>query len=198
MTTIPDGSPVWARQTEFGHYGGSVDKKNFLDRGPIDQLTDVGASQFARMTADLVAAARTAPLALCTLGCDDHTPGAPLFGAKLNPSDWDHPIVTGAACHTFVGSRLESFRGDAAPTRYPSASRNGTGDVTVTFPTTWIDPFGIEAEISICHAFATLLTDTDARAVAVPELVNSHTVRVRCFDGLNAPLANASFSLLVI
>lgn len=195
MTITPAGNPAWARTAEIGDFGGSNEKRNYLDRGPIDVLTDISAEQFARLTADLEAAARTVPLLVASIGCDDHTPGPPLFGARLNPLDLSEQIATGCAVASMVGNRLAPYVGDAAPTGCPGGSSNGVGDVTVTLPTTWADPFGVEYPVKICHAFAHLINSGDARAVAVPEIVSDTVVRVRCFNGSNAPLANAIFCL---
>src|ERR1041384_16547 len=102
---IPEGSPLWGRTVDFAHYGGNVEKSNYLSRGAIDALTDVDATQFARMTADLASIARTAPFAVITLVCNDTAPSAPTI----------------EFAHLATGVRLTSYLGSAAPVGFPSA-----------------------------------------------------------------------------
>lgn len=197
MPTRPEGAPGWTHTADISKYGGHPEKQNYAGRQGIDPLTDVNASQFARLTADLVAATLTAPLAIATIGCDDYTPGPPLFGARRKPSDPTKTEPYGGACQAAWGVRAAPYNGDGAPSHYPSASRNGTGDVTITFPATPRDGYGVAADIEIVQAFAQLYGGSDPKATAVAEILSANSVRVRCFDGLGAPLANACFSLVV-
>jgi hypothetical protein len=77
MTTTPAGNPAWARTGTFADYGGDPNKANFLRRSGLDALTDVNAEQFARLTADLEAAARTVPLLVAFIGLRRYQPGCP-------------------------------------------------------------------------------------------------------------------------
>src|SRR3954466_15196429 len=107
MPIVPSGAPPWARSVVVADYGGNVSKRNYLDRGPIDALTDVGAEQFARMTNDLAAAVRTIPFAVLSLHL------------------WLTRAPTIDFVHMQTGVRLTSYEGDDPPTGYPSAVRNG-------------------------------------------------------------------------
>lgn len=179
MAIVPTGSPLWARTVDIAHYGGNVEKSNYLSRGAIDALTDVDAEQFARLTADAAAIARVTPFCTLTLTCEDSDPGAPTI----------------TYVHMATGVRLVSYDGGAAPTGFPSASRNGTGDVTVTFASTYSDAYGVSGAFSISHAKACVVHTAVARAVA--QVATSTTVRLRAFDASDAALSNATMTLTV-
>lgn len=151
MVVIPTGSPAWLKANDFSSYGGSLTKKNFASRGAINPKTDVGAEAFSRITADLAAIARTAPFAVILVTCDDGTPGP--------------PTINYAAMMT--GVRSSSYVGNAAPTGFPSAIRNGNGDITFTFASTYADPYGIigafalaQCKAQLCGAIAGMATAT--------------------------------------
>lgn len=180
MPIVPAGSPLWLRTIDIAHYGGNVEKSNYLSRGAIDALTDVDAEQFARLTADAAAIARVAPFCTLTLTCAD-TPSTAA------------PTIT--YVHMATGVRLVSYVGSSAPTGFPSAARNGTGDVTVTFASSYSDAYGVSGAFSVSHAKVGMIHTAVARAVA--QVVTSTTVRLRAFDAADAALANATMTLSV-
>lgn len=179
MAIVPDGVPLWVRTVDFSHYGGNVEKSNYLSRGAIDALTDVDASQFARLTADQAAITRTTPFGIITLLCNDTSPAAPTF----------------EYVHLATGVRLTSYAGDAAPTGFPSGARNGTGDVTVTFASSYSDPYGVAGAFSITHAQAGVISTAVARAIA--QVATSTTLRLRAFNAADAALTDARISFMV-
>lgn len=179
MPIVPTGSPLWVRTVDFAHYGGNTEKSNYLSRGAIDALTDVDAEQFARFTADAAAIARVSPFCILTVECNDTSPAAPTF----------------TYVHMATGVRLVSYEGDAPPTGFPSGSRNGTGDITITFAATYNDPYSVAGAFSISHAKCSMIHTAVARAVA--EVATSTTVRIRAFDASDAALADAKMTLSV-
>lgn len=179
MTIVPEGSPLWVRTVDFSHYGGNTEKSNYLSRGAVDALTDVDAAQFARFTADQAAVTRTAPFAVITLLCKDTVPAAPTF----------------EYVHMATGVRLTSYAGDAAPTGFPSGARNGTGDVTVTFASSYNDPYSVAGAFSIAHVKAGMIHTAVARAVA--QVATSTTIRLRAFDAADAALTDARICFMV-
>lgn len=179
MPIVPAGSPLWLRTVDFSHYGGNAEKSNYLSRGAIDALTDVDADQFARLTADAAAIARVAPFCTLTLTCSDTSPAAPSI----------------TYVHMATGVRLVSYVGSSAPTGFPSAARNGNGDVTVTFASTYADAYNVSGAFSVSHAKVSMIHTAVARAVA--QVVTSTTVRLRAFDAADAALSNATMTLSV-
>jgi hypothetical protein len=171
MAIIPTGQPAWTRTASHTNYGGHVNKRNYLSRGKIDALTDVGAEEICRMAADLEAIARTAPFATITFLCNDTFP---LSG--------DAPTIETAMLMT--GVRLTSYAGGAPPTGYPSAARNGDGDVTFTFDASYSDAYGVAGAFAIKHAVGNVHGTTAGEAVF--EILTATTLRVRLFDGASA------------
>lgn len=159
----PTGSPAWLRLASYAHYGGDVNKHNFLSQGSIDPTTDISAEEHARLAADMEAVARTCPFAVITYLNNDSSPAAPTI----------------QSVYMMTGVRSTTYAGDAAPTGFPSAARNGTGDVTFTFDSSYTDPYSVSGAFSISHV-GTGVQSTTA-ATAVPEIATSTTVRVRCF-----------------
>lgn len=127
MAITPTGAPAWTRTVDFRHYGGNASKENYLGRGAIDALTDVAAEEFSRMTADLAAAVRSADFATLDITCNDTSPAA--------------PTINYAALMT--GVRTSSYSGGSPPSGFPSAARNGNGDVTITFAASYTDEYGV-------------------------------------------------------
>ena len=167
MAIIPSGLPAWTRTASHTNYGGDTNKRNYLTRGVIDALTDVGAEAICRMAADLEAIARTAPFATITYLNNDGTPAAPTI----------------ETVHMMTGVRLTSYAGDAAPTGFPSAERNGAGDVTFTFLTSYNDPYAVAGTFAPKHAVGSIHGTTAGDPVFV---ISALTVRVRAFNGASA------------
>jgi hypothetical protein len=171
MAIVPSGQPAWTRTASHTNYGGHVNKRNYMSRGVIDALTDVGAEALCRLAADLEAIARTAPFATLTYLCADTFP---VSGAE--------PTVETA--HMMTGVRLTSYSSLAPPTGYPSAVRNGDGDNTFTFASTYADPYGVVGTFAIKHAIASIHGTSAGEAVV--DILTSTTVRVRLFNGASA------------
>jgi len=108
------------------------------------------APEFMRITADLAAIVRTAPAVRIT-----YTP--------VNPTSTLHDIDTQAGS----GSAFA-----------PTITYNGTGDVTLTFPTYWTDSYGVQWPISLRFAKATAHYSATAPTLAIPATFNRNSVRI--------------------
>ncbi len=179
MTITPTGAPAWTRVASFSNYGGNTLKQNYLTRGAINALTDVAAEEFSRMVSDVAAAARTAPFAVMRVLCNDGSPAAPTI----------------EFCELMTGVRVTSYAGNAAPTGFPSGSRNGNGDVTITFASSYLDEYGVSGAFTPATAAASVNSSSGAGASAV---ISGQTVRVACTGAsTGAALSDARFTLQV-
>ena len=167
-TIVPTGLPAWTRTADFTSYGGNTEKRNHLGGGVIDATTDVGAEDFSRMVADLAAVVRAAPMWVLTYLNMDASPAAPTI----------------QVAHGMTGVRLLSYVGSSAPVGFPSAVRNGVGDVTFTFSGTYLDEYGVSGTFAVANAEASC--NSTGAYIAVAQIVSATTVRVRCFSGGSA------------
>jgi hypothetical protein len=167
MAIVPNGLPAWTRTASHTNYGGHVNKRNYLTRGVIDSLTDVGAEALCRIAADLEAISRVTPFCSITYLCNDGAPAAPTI----------------EVVYMMTGVRSSSYAGDAAPTGFPSAARNGNGDVTFTLLSTYADAYGIDGTFAPKHAVGSVHGTSAAEPVFV---ISGQTVRVRAFNGASA------------
>lgn len=178
MPVVPTGAPAWTRTVSFVHYGGNLNKENYLSRGPIDPTTDLAAEEHARMVADQAAVVRTAAFAVISYTCNDSSPAAPTINVAL--------LMTGV--------NLISYAGNSPPAGFPSAARNSNGDVTFTFASSYVDEYGVTG------AFAPLIATATGRG-STPMMVvcdiTGNTVRVRAFDDTGAAIQNARVTLEV-
>jgi len=179
MPVIPTGVPAWMRANNYASYGGHLNKRNFASRGAINPKTDVGAEAFSRITGDLAAVARTAPFAILQVQCDDVTPAAPtiLYVALM------------------TGVRSVSYLGSSPPTGFPSATRNGNGDFTLTFAASYADPYGVTGATSLTQAKATL--NGIFAGLATATIASATEVRVRAFIAAGTAKANALVTVTV-
>lgn len=178
MTVTPTGLPAWTRTADHTIYGGHLQKANYQSQGVVNPRTDVGAEAIARMSADLAAVVRTAPFGEFTFLNRDASPLAPLV----------------ECAYMMTGVRTASYSGDAAPTGFPSAARNGTGDVTFTFAATYADAYGVVAAFTPTHVtlgmHGTTFLDADW-------VISGSTIRIRCFDAAGAALGDRRITLVV-
>lgn len=178
MSVTPSGLPAWTRTADHTQYGGDTNKTNYMSQGVIDARTDVGAEQLARLAEDTAACVRTASFAVITYTCNDSSPAAPSISeAKL-----------------MTGVNDAGYEGDAAPAGFPSAARNGNGDVTFTFSASYSDAYSVSAALSIVNALATVHGSTAAKATAE---ISGSTVRVRATDSAGSALSDAVVTLEV-
>lgn len=167
MALIPSGLPCWTRTASHTNYGGNTAKHNYLSRGAIDALTDVGAEALCRLAADLEAVSRTAPFAVITYLNNDGSPAVPTI----------------ECVYGMIGVRTTSYAGDAAPAGFPSAARNGAGDVTFTFASSYSDAYAVAGTYAPKHAIGTVHGTTAGEPVVV---ISALTIRVRAFNGASA------------
>lgn len=186
MAIVPTGSPAWVRNADHTTYGGNTAKTNWHSQGVTNAQTDIGAEAFVRMCEDLSAVVRTAPFCVLTLVCDDVTPGPP----------------TVFAINQMTGVTVTSYVGNAPPAGFPSAARNGNGDVTITWATSYTDSYNVSGNVNILHADVGPLSATAALASYQRVDVNSdglfEAVRVRNFNTGGTALSNAQFTLSVV
>jgi hypothetical protein len=168
MAIIPTGLPAWTRTATHTNYGGNVNKRNYLSRGAIDALTDVGAEAICRLAADLEAIARTAPFATITYLNDDGASAPPII----------------ETVYMMTGVRTTSYTGGAAPTGYPSAARNSDGDCTFTFASSYSDAYGVAGTFAIKHAIVSVHGTSVGEGVV--DILTTTTLRVRLFNGASA------------
>lgn len=177
--TTPTGLPAWTRSADFIQYGGDPNKANYQSQGVVNPRTDVGAEGFSRLVADVAAVVRTAEFCSMQVLCNDSVVGPP----------------TVENCRMMTGATAVSYLGSAPPTGFPTVTRNGNGDVTATFLSSYNDDYGVAGGLLVKEPIAALVSG--AGGVAVPDLVSSTVVRVRCFDLSPAAISNARFTLTV-
>jgi hypothetical protein len=115
MTTQPSANPFWLRSSTINDYGGDVDKYDLNNVAPINPLTDVTASQFKSLSNDLVAANKTAALALITL--DTSTDGYQCDIVKAS-TNMDLPLIERTGASTILisyPSLVTDIYGQEAP-----------------------------------------------------------------------------------
>jgi hypothetical protein len=176
----PSGSPAWVRNAGITDYGGATDKANYMSQGVINPRTDVGAAAFMRMAEALKSCATTGAFCVGHVTCNDAVPAAPTINACLiMPS----------------GKAAVAYEGDAAPTGFPSFARNGTGDVTGTWASSYTDAYGVAGAFAPAMAFGGA---DSASNLNVPALVSGQTVQFSMFTAdTGAAIADSSFSFIV-
>lgn len=167
MAITPAGAPVWLRTNDHTTYGGHTDKRNFQGQGAVDPTSDVTAEQFCRLAEDIAGLGRVGAFATVVFQCDDD-------GSPSNPTLVRYDGMAGAA---------------------PSLVRNGNGDVTVTWATSYTDAYGVSGAISITMAEASVITTSGV--VANCELVSAAVVRVRAKTLADAAAVSPKVQLTV-
>lgn len=177
MTTTPTGNPAWTRGSAYTTYGGDPNKANYQSQGVVNPRTDVGAEGFSRLASDIAAVQRVAEF--CTMQVlirDSGTVGA-----------------TVENCRLMTGVTATSYDGTAPPTGFPVVTRNGTGDVSVTFSSSYADEYAVSGAFIAKEPIAGLIGATSG--IATPELVSATVVRVRCVSLAAAAISGARFTL---
>lgn len=177
--TTPTGNPAWVRTSAFDTYGGNLLKANYQSQGVVNPQTDVGAEGFSRLVADVAAIVRTAQFCSMLIQCDDATPAAPTV---LN-------------CRLMTGVAATSYLGSAPPTGFPAVARNGNGDVTVTFASSYSDEYGVAGAFIVKDPIANFVGSSGG--LSTPERVSATVIRVRSFSLLAVALVSPKFSLTV-
>ncbi len=177
--TTPTGNPAWVRSSDFATYGGATNKANYQSQGVVNPRTDIGAEGFSRLVSDVAAVQRTAEFASLQILCDDTTPAAP----------------TVESCRLMTGATSVSYLGSAPPVGFPAVARNGNGDVTVTFASSYADEYGVAGAFVVKEPVASYVGTTPG--VACPAIVSATAIRVRVFNLSAAALSNARFTLTV-
>lgn len=179
MPIVPSGFPAWTRTAGISQYGGHVDKANYLSRGVVDPLTDVGAEGYARLTADVAAAAITAPMFVVTY---------------LNALSGGDPPTIEEALFMPSGLLATSYVGDDPPAGFPEAGQVGAGQVQFQFSASYADPYGVAGAFEPRFAYATGHGNT---FVSCSCLITSESVVVYCFDAAGNALEQRRVTLVV-
>ena len=131
MTIRPAGNPFWLRNAGITQYGGDLNKKDYGGIGVINALTDLGASQYCRLTADQAAVARVS--SLMRLQFTPHA-SAPITSVELCAPAWAVPL---------------SYANGASPpsSSYPLFGGSGTSR-TITLAPTATDDYQASAQLS--------------------------------------------------
>jgi hypothetical protein len=166
MTIVPTGLPAWLHANDHATYGGDVNKANYQGLDSVNGRTDVSAQEYVRIAADMAAVQRVA--GFCTLGytCNDTVPAVPT---------------------------IDSY--DAMAGTAPTPARNGDGDVTFTWLTSYSDPYGQSGALNIVGCEVSVAGSV--ALIPVYQIVNAYTVRVRVFDSAGAAVQDPSVALRV-
>ncbi len=175
--TTPGGNPAWTRSATFDQYGGHVDKANYQSQGVVNPRTDVGAEGFSRLVSDVAAIVRTAEFCVMQIVCD--------VGGTT---------TTVEHCRLMTGVSSGSYVGTAPPTGFPTVTRNGNGDVSITFASSYSDEYAVAGAFIATEPVASLIAAGGVSGVACPEIVSATVVRVRCVTLAAAAIAGARFT----
>lgn len=167
MSVTPTGSPAWVRTADHTNYGGNTEKRNYQSQGVVNPETDVGAEDFARLAADVAAVARTSPFCVITFLQDDSTP--------------DDPTVE--YVNMMTGIRTTSYDGGTPPSGFPTVTRNGDGDVSITFESNYSDDYAVSGAFTPKHASGNAHGST---AATVSCSVSGSVVTALTFDAAGA------------
>lgn len=173
--TVPVGYPSWTRTASIEQYGGDLAKRNWGGTGAIDALTDVTAEQLTRLTADLAAVVRPAPMA--TIRIFDSNARSKTTSASLADIQ-----VLSAACQW--GIATGAYQGDTPPAGFPSVTIASTiygRGYVLDFGASQNDDYGVAGAIDIKCA---RVQSTCSGFLEVPEVTwSGSTVSFVRFDG---------------
>lgn len=161
--TTPTGSPTWTRTANHTHFGGHLQKRNYLSKTVINPKTDVDASELIRAANNLAEVCRTAPKCIITFTCDD--------------TGTNDPTVHYVSA--LFGEYTQDYDGGSPPTGFPSVTRSGDGDVDITFASSYSDAYSVAGAFQIDHAeggvhgagFGSVNCDIDATKLIVTVLI---------------------------
>lgn len=163
--TTPTGDPPWVRSADSSTYGGHVGKHDYQQQGVTNPLTDIAAAEFLRTVNDLAAIVKPAPFATLLVQCNDTVPAAPTI-------QW---------IMAMNGSRSTPYAGGAAPTGMPTGTRNSDGNITLQWPASLTDSYGVSAPLEIAgvvasaSGYVTTYTIDDARTITVAAVSGADT-----------------------
>lgn len=131
MTILPAGNPLWLRSPGITQYGGDVNKKDYGGIGSVNSQTDINAAQFSRLTADLAAVARVAPLVRLLI---IPSSSAPYAAVQYCAPAWAPPTAY--------------TDGSVPPSSvYPTVTASAATSCVVTIPSAIMDDYGVSAAV---------------------------------------------------
>lgn len=181
---VPTGSPAWTRNADHTVYGGDLNKTNWHTQGATNSRTDVTAEALCRLAEDVAAAVRTAPFCELTVVVNDS----------------DHAVTVNAV-NQMTGVRVTSYDGASPPAGFPSATRNGTGDFTILWDTSYTDDYGVSGDVNVQHVV--LQTHGTVALIPVAELQDpnvdgfNEAVRVRVFTTAGSAASSPTVTISV-
>lgn len=177
MPVVPTGAPAWTRTASYSIYGGHTDKQNYLSRGVIDALTDLGAEEYTRAASDLAAAVRTSPAFIIRFTTNDSVPDEPTVHSVL----------------AMIGVNTTGYSAGAAPGSFPGGDRNGAGDVSFHFLTAYEDEYGISDFYTPTSATVTAETP----GIIATALISGQSIQVVFVDDGANPAVDQTATLVV-
>jgi hypothetical protein len=165
MTITPSGLPAWQRANDFTVYGGHADKHDYQNVPSINPKTDVSAAAMCRLAADVAAVHRTATFAA-------------IYAVPADPA---HPTVS--YVRMMPGICVTPYTGNTPPAGFPTVEYVSTGVYTVTFASSYTDPFGVSGAIDLqfCHVSA-LEYDTLSALSPSAARVNAYTWTIYIYN----------------
>jgi hypothetical protein len=127
MAIVPKGNPAFVRSSDITTLDGNVNKQNYLGIGIVDPRTDYSAEGFSRLVEIVAAAEKTIPRCVITLQCRD--------SIAANPT-----IVSHLGMYT-----------------QPTVARISDGYVSLTFPASESDVYGVSGGFTVSSVASKLL-----------------------------------------
>lgn len=153
MTILPEGNPIWSRVPSIEQYGGHLEKRDYLDIGVVNSKTDVSARQLTRMTADLAAVARVAPLLRMRIT------------VQVGSISVDWCSLAWGADATYSGATAIG----PSPA-YPTVSLEDN-DLVIQMPTSATDDYGVERVVVPREAIVTSGAEWDGEDISSGRIV---------------------------
>lgn len=178
MSIVLETPPAWTKTPDIGRYGGHVSKRDFLDIGEVNPLTDYAAKHICRTAADVAAVIRTATFVSLTLTCRDT--------AVLNPLVHNVAIQSGDILDV-------EYSGGSPPTGYPTVTRVSNGVVLVTLSSSYSDPYGTAGSFKV--RFPHGGAHGSPMATVQPEIISDTSCKFYVFDAAGAALIDRKITV---
>src|SRR5574343_765314 len=176
MAITPAGSPSWVRNADPTTYGGNTEKRNYMGQAVCNAQTDVGAEQYVRLAADVAGMVRANPFCV-------------IRGTATDASS----SVYVEACIMQTGVAA-AYAGASPPSGFPTVAYSSSGVFTVTFASSYTDPYGVAGAYAPVVAVASCANSTSTICTTV---IAGQAITVRAFTDTGVARANAAFAMAV-